>query len=138
MIELNTFIASHQGHPDGGAAFRGGAGAIFRNNIIVGSTGAPAVYVGNGLTEERCNLFWNNAAGDAIGFTPDSTDVFADPQFCHPDAGEFTVSSTSPCAPGNTPYCEQIGALGVGCGMVSIESMSWGKLKARFLRDAKE
>ena len=138
VVEGNTFIASHQGHPSGGAALRTGAGAIVRSNVFAGSTGAPAVYVVNGLTEERCNLFWNNAAGDAVGFTPDSTDVFADPQFCNPDAGDFTVSSTSPCAPGNTPYCDQIGALGVGCGMVSVESMSWGRLKARFRANAEE
>lgn len=137
MIEANTFFGCHQGYTDGGAAIYGGSGSIVRNNAFANSTGAPAVLTWTLPIEETCNLFWNNAAGDAVGFTPDSTDVFADPQFCNPDAGDFTVSSTSPCAPGNSPPCEQIGALGVGCGLVSIEPMSWGRLKARF-RSAEE
>jgi len=139
VIERNTFIGCHQGYPDGGSAIRNRNGGVLRNNVFANSTGAPAVSLtGSGYIDEGCNLFWNNLASDAVGFTPDSTDVFADPEFCNPAGGEFTVSSTSPCAPGNSPYCDQIGALGVGCGMVSIEPMSWGKLKARFRGTAKE
>jgi predicted outer membrane repeat protein len=139
VIEGNTFYGSYQSYPDGGSAIRGSDGAILRNNAFSNSSGAPALAAsGPGYTEESCNLFWNNAAGDAVGFTPDATDVFADPEFCNPDAGDFTVSSTSPCAAGNSPPCAaQIGALGVGCGLVSIESTSWGRIKSRF-RSAEE
>jgi hypothetical protein len=138
VIEGNTFYGSYQSYPDGGSAIRGSDGAILRNNAFSNSSGAPALAAsGPGYTEESCNLFWNNAAGDAVGFTPDDTDIFADPEFCNPDAGDFTVSSTSPCAPGNAPPCGQIGALGVGCGLVSIEPTSWGRIKSRF-RSAEE
>jgi hypothetical protein len=137
VIEGNTFFESHQGNAEGGAAIHGGFEAIFRNNVFANSTGAPAVLTSSVQTEESCNLFWNNTAGDAVGFVPDSTDVFADPEFCNPDVGDFTVNSTSPCAPGNSPPCGQIGALGVGCGLVSIESTSWGRIKSRF-RSAEE
>ena len=139
VIERNTFYGCHQGYFDGGSAIYGnGGGPTLRDNVFVLSTGAPAVSLTSPPVDEGCNLFWNNLAGDAVGFTPDSTDVFADPEFCNATGGDCTVSSTSPCAPGNTPSCDQIGALGVGCGSVSIEPMSWGKLKARFRGSAEE
>jgi len=139
VIERNTFYGCHQGYFDGGSALYGnGGGPTLRDNVFVLSTGAPAVSLTSAPVDEGCNLFWNNLAGDAVGFTPDSTDVFADPQFCNAAVSDFTVSSISPCAPGNSPYCDQIGALGVGCGLVSIEPMSWGELKARFRGNAEE
>lgn len=40
----------------------------------------------------------------------------ADPLFCSPPAGDFTLAQASPCAPPNSPAgCGLIGALGVGC-----------------------
>jgi hypothetical protein len=65
-------------------------------------------------------------------------DVVADPLFCDPENGDFTLSSQSPCLPGNHPDgvdCGLIGAFGQGCGPVSIEKLSWGRIKGMYRDD---
>ena len=59
----------------------------------------------------------------------------ADPLFCAPEQGDFTLSSQSPCLPGNHPDgvdCGVIGALGEGCGPASIDAESWAGIKSRY------
>jgi hypothetical protein len=105
-----------------------------RRNIITGSTGDEAIYMlpTNDGPISECNDFWNNPDGDFRFYTPGPTDIFVDPEFCNPDAGDFTLSSTSPCLPGNSNGCGLIGALGMGCGTVSVTPMSWGRIKNQY------
>ena len=59
----------------------------------------------------------------------------ADPLFCDAAAGDFTLSSQSPCLPGNHPDgadCGLIGAFGQGCGTVSVQPSSWGAIKEMY------
>jgi hypothetical protein len=80
-----------------------------------------------------CNALWNNAMGDfGLDWVAFPTDIFADPLFCDPMYLDFTLDDGSPCAPGGTPGCGQIGAHGVGCGVVSVEAASWGKIKSLY------
>ena len=51
---------------------------------------------------------------------------------CDPDAGDFTIRSNSPCAPPGLTGCGLVGALDVGCGPVSVDEASWGKIKAAY------
>ncbi len=61
------------------------------------------------------------------------TDLVVDPLFCAPATADFHVDSTSPCLPQNNPSCgELIGAWPQGCGTVSTESESWGRIKERY------
>ena len=60
------------------------------------------------------------------------TNFSADPLFCDPDNGDFTIRSNSPCAPPGVTGCGLIGALGVGCGPVSVEPLSWGGIKGKY------
>ena len=131
-IENNTFYRCH-GDPAAGAIALSGTNAEAVNNIFAGSTGQRgAVRKTGGPThpDTDCNLFWDNEGGDYFGdWVPGPNDVYADPQFCDEIVGDFLLRSTSPAAPANSPICGLIGAFGVGCGVVSTERESWGRIK---------
>jgi hypothetical protein len=102
----------------------------FYANVLSEGEGAPAVSVMIKSLWGGCNLFWGNE-GDYVQ-NEYQADISADPLFCDPDAFDFTVQEDSPCASGNTPGCDAIGAEGVGCGTVHVESKSWGGIKALY------
>jgi hypothetical protein len=136
VIEENTFVGSHHGTEiyGGSAILVEGTlsqPSVIRRNVIADCTGGAAIGMFSGTIVTECNVFWNNAEGEGIALDP--TDLVADPQFCNPKSGDYTVSSTSPCLPENNPSCDEtIGALGVGCGLVSIAPMSWGRIKGLY------
>jgi len=105
---------------------------IFGNNVVANSTGGPALRAGGGDFNSDCNVFWANEGGDYSDWDPAPTDIFADPMFCDPDVTDFTVMESSPCLPKNSLGCGLIGALGQGCGTVSVESKSWGRIKGLY------
>lgn len=87
--------------------------------------------------EAFCTDAYGHAAGDWIGCLTGQADIrgnfSADPLFCAPDARDFTLRSDSPCAPESGPTgCGLVGALGVGCGPVSLTPESWARVKARY------
>jgi hypothetical protein len=132
----NTFYGCYCEASAGAAAVEidGSATVVsFSENVLTGSEGAPALLVFQGTVTGGCNAFWDNALGDfGPGSMPVPTDIFADPLFCDPMNLDFTLNDGSPCAPGGTPGCGQIGAHGVGCGVVSVEAASWGKIKSLY------
>ena len=82
------------------------------------------------------NLFWMNDLGDlgvGSGVCPSSwaaNQIYADPLFCNPEAGNYTVSSDSPALTGPI-------RMGVwtdpGCGLgVAVRPSTWGRLKALY------
>jgi hypothetical protein len=70
-------------------------------------------YLGDPL--RRCNDYWENAPDDESGCNAEDHPLLQDPQFCAPEAEDFSLRSTSPCAEENSPECHAIGAYGVGC-----------------------
>ena len=102
---------------------------MFENNVIAHTSGTPALGGGASFTT-GCNVFWDN--GDGIGLTLGSTDRIADPQFCDPDNQDYELQSISPCLPPYSLGCGLIGALGEGCGTISVEPESWAKVKAAY------
>jgi hypothetical protein len=130
----NTFVGCHAGVS--GAAFAAGFGASgeFTRNAATQSTGCAAVILAEGTSiMSGCNLFWQNPLGEyegGVGWS--GTDLVADPLFCDPENLDFTVQSDSPCILPPTPSCAPIGAMGVGCGMVSVRETSFGRVKALF------
>jgi hypothetical protein len=101
-------------------------------NVIAGSVGGAAVAQGGGSVSTACNVFWENEGGDAVGSELDPTDRIVDPEFCDVEQDDFTVTGTSPCLPENSMGCGLIGALGQGCGVVSVEETSWARIKMRY------
>jgi hypothetical protein len=103
-------------------------------NIVAECSGLSALAWFSGTVPGGgCNLLWNNTA-DYFQRPPGAmvTDIHADPEFCDPEALDFTVHDTSPAAPANSGDCGPIGAHGVGCGSVSVRPSTWGRLKASF------
>jgi hypothetical protein len=106
---------------------------VFRNNVLVKSHGSQAISrPEHHWNQSGCNVFWDNP--DGIGIPLTETDVEADPLFCSPEKGDFTVDANSPCLPGHIPNCGLIGVFGEGCGTISVAPTSWGKIKS-FYRD---
>ncbi|HMB69183.1 MAG TPA: right-handed parallel beta-helix repeat-containing protein, partial [bacterium] len=138
VVSGNTLVGNLLRAPIGG----GGSAIYFpypgtatpQNNIIASTAGAAAIDHNPLITvTSACNVFWDNP--DGIGIPLSTTDRIADPQFCDATNGDFTVADSSPCLPANSNGCGQIGAFGQGCGAVSVESMSWGRIKAGFRRE---
>ncbi len=102
------------------------------NNIFMQNSGGPAFRLTSSPPLAACNLFWSNPGGDYLGYVPAPTDLFVDPLFCDPGALDFQLESGSPCLPENSGECGLIGAFGEGCGTVSVDRESWGKLKAAY------
>lgn len=115
--------------------------ALVSNNIAVEMTGAalgksPTSTI---LPGSGCNLLWGNTADYSSTWDPEATvtDIVSDPLFCDPEALDLTVDSASPAVEENSPDCGAIGAHGVGCGTVSLEPETWGRIKARFIEEAR-
>jgi hypothetical protein len=126
----NTFFNCSQGYSFGGsaAAFYGGH-TEFHRNILASCPGGSAVILRTGTINSDCNVFWDNPDGDVENFSMGPNDRIVDPLFCDPEAGDLEVQAGSPCLPEHSGGCGQIGAFGVGCGSVSVESVTWGRLK---------
>jgi hypothetical protein len=133
-IRGNTFYGNAS--QPGWATLFDGAGAglekTLENNIFMNNTGGVAYRVQSHPPQASCNLFWANPGGDYEGYVPSPTDLFVDPLFCAPEAGDFRLMSGSPCLPENSGTCGLIGAFGEGCGTVSVAPSSWGSIKNRF------
>ncbi|MEZ5063759.1 MAG: right-handed parallel beta-helix repeat-containing protein [bacterium] len=102
------------------------------NNIFTGCTGPRGTVSFGGGTQHPstgCNLFWDNEGDDFWNdWVPAPTDIEADPEFCNETVLDLTLHSTSPAAPANSA-CGLLGAFDVGCGSVSVDATSWGRLK---------
>ncbi|MEZ5063231.1 MAG: right-handed parallel beta-helix repeat-containing protein [bacterium] len=132
VIRNNTFVGCHS--PVFPASAFGVSSSVveFSNNIVAGSTGSAALHNVGGTITGGCNDYWNNEEGDFEAWTPLPTDLSADPLFCDPEAHDFRLHSNSPCAPDQNPTCGQVGAWSVACGSVSIEPLSWGRIKGAY------
>jgi hypothetical protein len=132
-VENNTFYACHGGNPS--TVHLTDFSGTFARNVVAGSTGGAALrIVGNPLGQDSgCDVLWDNEGGHFnSGWNPGLPEILADPQFCDPESGDFTVHDTSPCLAKNSGGCGDIGAFGIGCGIVSVEGRSWGRVKGLY------
>jgi hypothetical protein len=127
----NTFVSNGAAGGGSAAFFQFGTIGLMRN-IVAGSVGAEAVHAFQASVTDDCNVYWNNAGGNTSGFTMAATSREVDPLFCGQAIGDFTVAQDSPCLPANSAGCGLIGALGEGCGSVSVEQRSWGTIKGGY------
>lgn len=81
------------------------------------------------LTSTGDSVDWAGCTADQSGT---AGNFAADPLFCDADNGDLTIRPDSPCAPPGITGCGLVGALPVGCGPVSVEAISWGKLKGAY------
>jgi hypothetical protein len=84
------------------------------------------------MITSSCNVYWDNPGGNTVNFPLGATDRVIDPVFCDPENADLTLSPLSPCLPPNSLGCGLIGALGEGCGIVSIAPESWSLIKSKY------
>jgi predicted outer membrane repeat protein len=144
LVEGNTIVNSMQSvsSNDGSAIvvtmLAGSYVTTLRNNVIALSSGSPAIDLRNGKIASDCNVFWMNADGISdSSYVLSPTDRVVDPRFCNAAGSDWTLELGSPCLPADPAGCGQIGAFGQGCGAVSVEPTSWGKVKG-FYREGAE
>ncbi len=137
VVRGNTFFRNYKtSNPAPGAAVAFLCDAQFERNVVVESTGGAAVSRSvNFPLSTSCNVYWANPSGIGIPLSP--TDREVDPQFCDPALEDLTLRLGSPCLPEDPLGCGLIGALGMGCGSVSVQSKSWGSIKGAY-RTSKE
>jgi len=92
--------------------------ALISNSIIADSDHRMSLVVRCSVPESNPEVthccVYNNYPDDSLcGNSHDN--IFVDPIFCDPDAGDYGLQDVSPCVPGGNPWGEQIGALGQGC-----------------------
>jgi hypothetical protein len=113
--------------------------ALIENTIIsFGHQGSINGQPGSTVTLTCSNLF-GNEGGDWGGWLASQANKNGnqsfDPLFCDAEALDFHLHSGSPCLPENSMGCGLIGALGLGCGDVSVpehEARSWGQIKSLY------
>ncbi len=118
---------------DHGAAmsYQSSSFPTIETTIIANSTHGEAVSCDSlSLPDLACCDIYGNAGGDWIGIIAGQEGVdgnfSAHPLLCDPRGGDFTLAANSPCLPGNHPNgddCGLIGALGEGCGVMSLANL---------------
>ncbi|MFN8176394.1 MAG: hypothetical protein U0167_00545 [bacterium] len=115
----------------------GSESIAIRRNAITGNAHGPYFgYPVSPLTIE-CNDVWANGVNWAGIADPTGTNgnISLEPRYCDAAQGNFTVATNSPLRDANNPCHVLIGAFGVGCGPVSVEPATWGKIKAAYRGD---
>jgi hypothetical protein len=108
------------------------------NHCVIAGTvnGYGVACSGSGAME--CCDFWDNDLGPHWDWwcfaLPEKGNIFVDPLFCDVLTGDVGLLPGSPCLPGNHGGmdCGLIGARDVGCGIVPVREITWGKMKTLF------
>ena len=80
-------------------------------NSIIWSEQLPAINIIT--TDHQINFSYSNIQGGWTG----TGNIDADPLFCNPDSGDYTLAQNSPCV-GTGENGANMGALGIGCGAI--------------------
>ena len=89
----------------------------FHGNEVMDFSGTVPPGLGEIVTQ--------NANGDPCDV---HGNIFLDPEFCDPQAGDYAISDSSPCL-GARQGGVDVGSLGIGCDLSPVEKTSWGGLK---------
>ncbi len=72
-----------------------------------------------------CSDFFGNTDGNFGGSLPDQVglngNISEDPVFCDALGGDYTLNGGSACLPWNNDCGVQMGALGLGCGLTTVQ-----------------
>lgn len=137
FLEGCTFHANDA--PDAGSGVLAGLEAALILERCLIAFGLRSEAVGcrpGGAVRVGCSdIFGHPDGGDWVGcverFEGLDGNFTADPLFCDAAAGDLTLREDSPCLP-PASGCGLVGALGVGCGTVSVSPDSWGAVKGRY------
>jgi hypothetical protein len=108
---------------EGGGIYCGtSSSAVVERSIIAFSVaGESMTGLVSGYATVSCSDFFGNAGGDWVGELEGMLivdgNMSQDPWFCGAAEGDFSLAANSPCLPENSGGCDNIGALGQGCGV---------------------
>ena len=101
--------------------------AYFENSIISfnGNGGSLYNYWSDSIPTFSCTNIFGNEGGDWVGDISDQENINGnfslDPEFCDTIVSDYSLKSSSPCAPDNNSCGELIGALEVECVQTDVE-----------------
>jgi len=98
----NTFVSNSSGYANLSSD------GIVSNDIIYGSSNA--VYLDGNSTIQ---VSYSDIEGGWEGVG----NIDANPLFCNPDSGDYTLAENSPCVSTGSPSGTNMGAFGIGCGI---------------------
>jgi predicted outer membrane repeat protein len=133
-----TFVENSAHGSGGGLYLSFFSSPVVENTLIAFSLEGEAMWCDSAYAdpELRCCDIYGNEGGDWVTCIASQVgtdgNFSADPLFCDPENGNFTISSDSPCAPPGVTGCGLVGALPVGCGPIALEDLTWGGIKAKF------
>ncbi len=119
----NEALSSH-----GGTVLSTASDLEFDNCIIANTVSGYGINAWSSSTiDVDCCDFWNNEAADYVMHSStisiDDNTIYENPAFCDPDNDDFTIVSTSSCAPDYSLCGQLIGAYGVDCDAPTITAM---------------
>jgi len=138
IIRSSTFVRNSApvGSGLGFSAIIHSAENTLESSIVTLGDGPAIVCYGTSSVTVSCTDIFGNRDGNWVGciasFAGIDGNLEADPRFCNPKA-DWSLCAESPCAPGQSGACGQIGAFGTGCSCpISVEPTTWGKIKANY------
>ncbi|MCA9728748.1 MAG: FlgD immunoglobulin-like domain containing protein [Candidatus Eisenbacteria bacterium] len=106
-------------------------GTTLSNTIIAHNEGKAVGCFETDFTIVCCDIF-DNIGGDWIDCIADKLgvdgNISAEPLFCDPTNGDFTLAESSPCAPESNPDCGLIGAWPATCPPACTLELTPGRI----------
>lgn len=132
ILTESTLALNESGPAGGSLEIDSGIGRVERT-IVAGDRVGAALKCGSFEGETTCTLYHGRVSQNDLCGDLDRV-LIADPLFCDPDRGDFSLRSDSPALPGQGPEgCGRIGLLGVGCEAPTPNSFRrWGEIRALF------
>lgn len=126
-----TTIAHNLAGAEGGSVRAIDADLAAEATIIESLEAVPLITCEASAPRLSCVVLWGPIPWDPSCQVEDRV-LIADPRFCDPASGDYTLAADSPCLPGEgTARCGLIGAYGAGClDPVAVRESSWGAIKA--------
>jgi len=125
----NVTIADHPPDAAGyGTLYLYNGASVELINSIMYNTSSNEIYAyGSGL-ENTITISYSYINGGQAGIVTNDNaminwgagNIDADPLFCNPDSGDFTLAENSPCI-GTGEDGANMGAFGVGCGIIQVD-----------------
>jgi hypothetical protein len=95
---INNTVSANSGSWGGGIAAMGDCSTTIINNIVTGNIGHGGIcaYYNSSLSIDY-NDVWNNSHSDYYGCSAGPSDIFENPLFINPSAGDYHLQPDSPC-----------------------------------------
>ncbi|MCP4706647.1 MAG: T9SS type A sorting domain-containing protein, partial [candidate division Zixibacteria bacterium] len=123
--QLTNCTLVKNGASNGGAIYCNFSPISIENSIISFGLSGGAIYLpnNNDLPTITCSNIFGNVGGDWIGNIADQNGIDGnfsiDPLFCEPEIDNYQLAGNSPCLSGNNECVLLIGALDMGCDIIT-------------------